>query len=301
MATIEVEGITKSFNSRRVVDEVSFSVEAGEIFGLLGPNGAGKTTTIRIILDIFKPDSGRVAVLGGAMNTGKLDRIGYLPEERGLYQETRLEETLVYLATLKGLSKAEAKRRVAEFLEKFELAEHKKKKVRELSKGMQQKAQLIATLVHKPDLVIVDEPFSALDPINTQMVKELLREEKQRGTTVVMCSHQMHQVQELCDRVLLIHQGRVMLYGQVDETRRRFAGREVLISPSKDLPPVMPGVETVTMVNGGAHLTLNSGVSPQQLLRWLVEQKITVEHFETVMPSLDEIFIRVVQNSGMSE
>ncbi len=301
MATIEVEGITKSFNSRRVVDEVSFSVEAGEIFGLLGPNGAGKTTTIRIILDIFKPDSGRVAVLGGAMDTSKLDRIGYLPEERGLYQETRLEETLVYLATLKGLSKAEAQRRVAEFLEKFELAEHKKKKVRELSKGMQQKAQLIAALVHKPDLVIVDEPFSALDPINTQMVKELLREEKQRGTTVVMCSHQMHQVQELCDRVLLIHQGRVMLYGQVDETRRRFAGREVLISPSKDLPPMMPGVEAVTMVNGGAHLTLNSGVSPQQLLRWLVEQKITVEHFETVMPSLDEIFIRVVQNSGMSE
>lgn len=301
MVTIEVESITKSFNSQCVVNDVSFSVEGGEIFGLLGPNGAGKTTTIRIILDIFKPDKGRVSVLGGPMETSKLDRIGYLPEERGLYQETRLEETLVYLATLKGLKRAEAQRRVAEYLEQFELAGHKRKKVKELSKGMQQKAQLIAALVHKPELIIIDEPFSALDPINTQIVKDLLREEKQRGTTIVMCSHQMHQVQELCDRVVLINQGQVMLYGRVDEARRRFAGREVLISPPTALPPVIPGVEGVKAVNGGMYLTLNANMSPQQLLRWLVEQNITIEHFETVMPSLDEIFIQVVKNSGVLE
>lgn len=296
MVTVEVEGITKSFNSRRVVNEVSFSIEAGEIFGLLGPNGAGKTTTIRIILDIFKPDTGRVSILGGPMDTGKLDRIGYLPEERGLYQETRLEETLVYLATLKGLSKTEAQRRVAEFLEQFDLAEHKKKKIKELSKGMQQKAQLIAALVHKPELLIIDEPFSALDPINTQMVKDLLREEKQLGTTVVMCSHQMHQVQELCERVILINQGRAMLYGYVDELRRQFAGREVLISPLTELPQGIPGVEAIRRVNGGMQLSLDKEVVPQQLLRWLVENGIVIEHFEMVMPSLDEIFIQVVKD-----
>lgn len=301
MLTVEVEDITKSFNSQRVVDEVSFSIESGEIFGLLGPNGAGKTTTIRIILDIFKPDTGRVSVLGGPMDSSKLDRIGYLPEERGLYQETRLEETLIYLATLKGLSKTDAQRRVAEFLEQFELAEHKKKKIKELSKGMQQKAQLIVALVHKPELLIIDEPFSALDPINTQMVKELLREEKKLGTTVVMCSHQMHQVQELCERVVLINHGRAMLYGRVDELRRQFAGREVLISPLAELPHGIPGVEAIRRVNGGMYLSLGEGVTPQQLLRGLLEQGIAIEHFETVMPSLDEIFIQVVKNSGELE
>ncbi len=301
MVTIEVESISKTFNSRRVVNDVSFSVESGEIFGLLGPNGAGKTTIIRIILDIFKPDAGRVTVLGGVIDTNKLDRIGYLPEERGLYQETRLEETLVYLATLKGLSKKEAQRRVTDFLEKFGLAEHKRKKLKELSKGMQQKAQLIATLVHRPEVIIIDEPFSALDPINTQMVKDLLREETQRGTTVVMCSHQMHQVQELCDRVVLIHQGQVMLYGSVAEVRRQFTGREVLVSPMTEFPEVLPGVEAVRKVNGGVHLTLSKEVSPQQLLRWLMEKNVAIEHFQTLMPSLDEIFIQIVKNAKAVE
>jgi len=301
MVTIEVESISKTFNSRRVVNDVSFSVESGEIFGLLGPNGAGKTTIIRIILDIFKPDAGRVTVLGGVIDTNKLDRIGYLPEERGLYQETRLEETLVYLATLKGLSKKEAQQRVTDFLEKFGLAEHKRKKLKELSKGMQQKAQLIATLVHKPEVIIIDEPFSALDPINTQMVKDLLREETQRGTTVVMCSHQMHQVQELCDRVVLIHQGQVMLYGSVAEVRRQFSGREVLVSPMTEFPEVLPGVEAVRKVNGGVHLTLSKEVSPQQLLRWLVKKNVAIEHFQTLMPSLDEIFIQIVKNAKAVE
>jgi len=301
MVTIEVESISKTFNSRRVVNDVSFSVESGEIFGLLGPNGAGKTTIIRIILDIFKPDAGSVTVLGGVIDTNKLDRIGYLPEERGLYQETRLEETLVYLATLKGLSKKEAQRRVTDFLEKFGLAEHKRKKLKELSKGMQQKAQLIATLVHRPEVIIIDEPFSALDPINTQMVKDLLREETQRGTTVVMCSHQMHQVQELCDRVVLIHQGQVMLYGSVAEVRRQFTGREVLVSPMTEFPEVLPGVEAVRKVNGGVHLTLSKEVSPQQLLRWLMEKNVAIEHFQTLMPSLDEIFIQIVKNAKAVE
>jgi ABC-2 type transport system ATP-binding protein len=167
MNTIEVKDLTKSFGTQKALDQVSFDVKPGEIFGLLGPNGAGKTTCIRIVLDIFKPDSGTVSIFGSSMNESKKDKIGYLPEERGLYQDIGLEDCLIYLASLKGLSKSDALQRINTFLEKFNLEEHKKKKVKELSKGMQQKAQLITTLVHDPELVIIDEPFSALDPDNT--------------------------------------------------------------------------------------------------------------------------------------
>ncbi|HPO59132.1 MAG TPA: ATP-binding cassette domain-containing protein, partial [Anaerolineaceae bacterium] len=181
MATIDVRNVCKRFGKQQVVDDVSFEVVRGEIFGLLGPNGAGKTTTIRMILDIFKPDSGTISILGGPMTEDKKDRIGYLPEERGLYQDISLERGLVYLATLKGLSASEAQKRIQTWLERFDLADHKNKRIKELSKGMQQKAQLIATLVHEPELIIIDEPFSALDPVNTQMVKDLLREQRDAG------------------------------------------------------------------------------------------------------------------------
>ncbi len=213
MATIDVRNVCKRFGKQQVVDDVSFEVVRGEIFGLLGPNGAGKTTTIRMILDIFKPDSGTISILGGPMTEDKKDRIGYLPEERGLYQDISLERGLVYLATLKGLSASEAQKRIQTWLERFDLADHKNKRIKELSKGMQQKAQLIATLVHEPELIIIDEPFSALDPVNTQMVKDLLREQRDAGKAIVMCTHQMHQVEELADRLVLINRGQSVLYG----------------------------------------------------------------------------------------
>jgi len=297
MPTIEIEHIHKTFGSLKAVDDVSFKVEAGEIFGLLGPNGAGKTTTIRIMLDIFKPDSGRVSILGGEMDEAKKNRIGYLPEERGLYQDTPVDRCLVYLATLKGLSKNEAIRRIDEYLIRFDLADHKHKKVKELSKGMQQKAQLIATLVHKPELIIIDEPFSALDPVNTQMVKDLLREERTKGKTIVMCTHQMHQVEELCDRLVLINQGRAVLYGQLEQIRRQFAGRELVVRASNPLPAGLPGIISCVALNGSFRLKLEPGASPQDVLRELVLQNVTVERFEIAMPTLDEIFIQVVKGS----
>ena len=182
MYTITVDKISKTFGEVKAVHEVSFEVSPGEIFGLLGPNGAGKTTSIRIMLDIFKPDSGTVSVLGGAMTEEKKNRIGYLPEERGLYQDIPLERCLVYLATLKGMNADDAHQKVTGYMERFDLIDWRKKKVKEMSKGMQQKAQLIATLVHQPEVVIIDEPFSSLDPVNTQMVKDLLLEERNRGT-----------------------------------------------------------------------------------------------------------------------
>ena len=294
MPIVELSHIVKSFGPVKAVDDVSFSLEKGELFGLLGPNGAGKTTSLRVMLDIFKPDRGSVAVLGGPMTEAKKDRIGYMPEERGLYQEIPLERCLAYLGALKGLRPAEVKRRAEMYLERFDLAAYKNKKVKELSKGMQQKAQVIATLLHQPELLIVDEPFSGLDPLNTQMVKDLLVEQHYQGVTIILCSHQMHQVEELCERIVLIDHGRVMLYGSLAEIRRRFSGNAVLVRTSAELPD-LPGVERVEPLTGSVKLHLATGTDPQAILQALVTRRLPVDQFEVAMPDLDEIFIRVVQ------
>jgi len=294
LTTVEISHINKSFGAIKAVDDVSFSVDSGEIFGLLGPNGAGKTTIIRLMLDIFKPESGSIAILGGPMSETKKERIGYMPEERGLYQDIPLERCLVYLASLKGVKREAARLRVGEYLDRFDLAAYKNKKVKELSKGMQQKAQIIATLLHQPELVIVDEPFSGLDPVNTQMVKDLLRDLHQHGVTIIMSTHQMHQVEELCERILLIDHGRTVLYGDLDSIRRQFMGHAVLVRAATELPH-LPGVERVEVHNTATRLTLASGISAQEVLRSLVAQDVIVEQFEIAVPTLDEIFIRVVQ------
>ncbi len=300
MSTIDVDNITKSFGTQIAVDGVTFQVEPGEIFGLLGPNGAGKTTSIRIILDIFKPDHGSVSIFGGAMTEDKKNRIGYLPEERGLYQEVSLENCLVYLATLKGMSEKRSQERISSFLERFNLSDHRKKKVKELSKGMQQKAQLITTLVHDPELIIIDEPFSALDPINTQMVKDLLREQSKLGKTIVMCTHQMHQVEQLCDRLVLINRGKTILYGKLAEIQEQFSGNEIILRTENPLPANIPGIQSLHSEN--SHLVykahLEDGVSPQVILQNLLAQNIILKQFEVSSPSLDEIFIQVVTKSG---
>jgi len=294
MPAIEVSHIAKSFGNTRAVVDVSFDVERGEIFGLLGPNGAGKTTTIRIMLDIFKPERGTVSILGGPMTEEKKERIGYMPEERGLYQDAPLERCLLYLASLKGVSGSEARQRLGTLLERFDLAAHKNKKVKELSKGMQQKAQIINTIIHRPELVIIDEPFASLDPINTQLVKDLMRELRGQGTTILMSTHQMHQVEELCDRILLINEGRDVLYGNLDEVRRRFSGHAVLVRAAGELP-IVPGVEQVSPHNNAVKLTLARDTTPQDVLHALVAQGVVLEKFEIAIPTLDEIFIRVVE------
>ncbi len=297
MPAIIVDHISKNFGNLRAVDDVSFNVESGEIFGLLGPNGAGKTTSIRIILDIFKPDSGKVSILGGEMSEDKKNKIGYLPEERGLYQDIPLERCLVYLATLKGLEETDARNKVGGYLERFDLTDARKKKVKELSKGMQQKAQLITTLIHEPSLVIIDEPFSALDPVNTQMVKDILREERAKGTAIVMCSHQMHQVEELADRIALIHKGCTMLYGTLQEIRKKYASQSVIVRPLIDLPAQVEGVEEIIKQNSHYLLHLKQGVTSQHLLKTMVDRGIELEQYEIAVPSLDEIFIEVVKET----
>lgn len=297
MPAVEVSHVSKSFGPVKAAQDVSFVIEGGEIFGLLGPNGAGKTTTIRLMLDIFKPDQGQISILGGPMTEAKKDRIGYMPEERGLYQDVQLERVLLYLASLKNVPKAEALRRVDAYLERFDLAEHRHQRVKELSKGMQQKAQIIATLLHQPELIIIDEPFSGLDPVNAQMVKDLLVDLNRQGVTIIMSTHQMHQVEALCERLLLINHGRVVLYGQIEEVRRQYASRAVLVRSESPLPELVE-VERVERHNASLKLHLAPGVTNQEVLQALVARGVNLEHFEVATPTLDEIFIRAVQEEG---
>ncbi len=294
-ATVTVSHISKAFGEVQAVRDVSFEVYPGEVFGLLGPNGAGKTTTIRIILDIFRADGGTVAVFGGPLDEAKKDRIGYLPEERGLYRDLKLEPTLLFLATLKGLSERTARHRLEYWLRRFDLYEHRHKKVQDLSRGMQQKAQLISTLIHDPDLLIVDEPFAGLDPVNTRMVKEIIRELRDAGKTIIMSAHQMHQVEALCNRIVLINQGRTVLYGEVDQIKRKFAGNALEIEGEGDFSR-LPGVLDVHRHNGTVRLTLATGADPHEVLRTLLNRRgVKLQRFELAEPSLEDIFVQVVQ------
>ena len=298
MRTIEVSHVAKSFGETRAVADVSFDVEPGEIMGLLGPNGAGKTTTIRLMLDIFRPDAGTVSVFGGKLDQASKRRIGYMPEERGLYKDLKLEPTLIYLAMLKGLDKKTARCRLGEWLERLELEEHRHKKVQELSAGMQQKAQIIATLLHDPDLIVADEPFANLDPVNTRLVKQILEEQRQAGKAILMSTHQMYQVEEMCDRIILIDGGRPVLYGRVEEIRRSFAGNAIVIEGQGDFTGI-PGVLETRQENGRAHLALGIGTDPQNVFRALaVRDGVKIERFELEEPSLDDIFVNVVQSGA---
>jgi ABC-2 type transport system ATP-binding protein len=294
MHPIEVNQIAKSFGGVQAVVDVSFDVRSGEIFGLLGPNGAGKTTAIRIMLDIFQPDRGEVSVLGGPMTEDKKDRIGYMPEERGLYQDIQLERCLLYLASLKGVPDQQAREILYGYLERFDLAEHKNKKIKELSKGMQQKAQIINTLLPQPELVIIDEPFTALDPINLELVKDVMEELRDQGMTIIMSTHQMQQVEELCDRIVLINDGKNVLYGDLNEIRRRFSGHAVLIRTESSLPD-FPGVKDSEAYNGHLKLTLMDDTTPQEILKTLAASDVILNSFEVAVPALNEIFIRVVE------
>jgi ABC-2 type transport system ATP-binding protein len=292
---VDVQHVSKEFGATRAVDDVSFEIRGGEIFGLLGPNGAGKTTMIRMILDLFKPDSGTIAVFGKPIAEQDKARIGYLPEERGLYKNVSVIDCLSYLASLKGLHRSDARRRAMDYLERVDLGGVAKKKVKELSKGMQQKVQLGVALLHEPALIIVDEPFYGLDPVNTRLVKDMLRAGRDRGAAIIMSSHQMDRVEELCERICMFNHGRIVLYGNVDEVRRRWAPNAVVVQGHGDFEHV-PGVERVEAVDQTLELWLDGTTTPQDVLRTLaLRPDLTVERFEVARPRLDDIFIAVVE------
>lgn len=295
---IKVENVSKSYGSFKAVDNVTFEVYSGEIFAMLGPNGSGKTTTIRMILDILKPDTGYINIFGESFNDATKDRIGYLPEERGLYRGIPVLDVMVYLAELKGMPASEARKRSLELLDQLGLAESAKKKVSELSKGMQQKVQFAVTVIHNPDLIIIDEPFSGLDPVNTLVVKQLLKDFRARGGAIVMSTHQMNQVEELADRLLMINKGRQKLYGAVDDIRSQYASHAIIVEGQGDWH-TLPGVTAVEPHENGrqsALLRLDDSATPDSVLAAIASaDNIQIRRFELAVPGLEEIFIRVVE------
>ncbi len=290
---IEVRSLLKRYGALVAVNGLSFEVKKGEVFGLLGPNGAGKTTTIRILMDILKPDEGEVKVLG--RNPGEVkEKVGYLPEERGLYQGLGVLETLVYFAQLKGMPGSVAKERATSLLERVDLLDRAKGKVKELSKGMQQKLQFVASIIHDPEVVFLDEPFQGLDPVNVELIKGLITELRDQGKTVVLSSHQMNLVEALCDRILLINKGEAVLYGPIREIKKRFTPNTILVK-SPQLPPTIKGVQSVAKKDDAFMLTLAEGVSPQSVIKALVEEGVELEAFEVAPVPLEDIFVKVVK------
>jgi ABC-2 type transport system ATP-binding protein len=291
---IQVKNLVKHYARVRAVDGVSFSVGRGEVFGLLGPNGAGKTTIIRTMMDIIKPDSGTIRLLDQPVTEATKSRIGYLPEERGLYKNFKLLECLTYLGALKGMSRKEARQRGQVLLEWTGLEEYAARKVKELSKGMTQKAQFLAAIVHDPDLLIMDEPFQGLDPVNTDLLRTMLLAEQAKGKTLILSTHNMNQVEEMCNRILLINHGRAILYGPLAQIKAEHAEHAVLLDCDR-LPEDLNGVQRVERHNHAYQLVLAQDASPQALLRQLVERGVTIERFEVATPPLEEIFIGAVE------
>lgn len=291
---ILVEKLHKTFDTVVAVDSLTFQVNRGEIFGLLGPNGAGKTTTIRMLLDIIKPDSGVARVLGQAPGAART-RIGYLPEERGLYRSLRVDECLAYLGELKGLSHARASARARELLQRVELTEWARSKVQELSRGMQQKVQIIASLIHDPELVILDEPFQGLDPVNVEVVKRLIRELSTEGKTIALSAHEMNQVEALCNRILLINHGRAVLYGSLAEIKKQFSPNAVEVSPPLSLQG-WPQVASTETHDGTQTIYLNKETTPRDFMKEILNRGLMVDRFEMASMPLDQIFIQVVKD-----
>jgi ABC-2 type transport system ATP-binding protein len=297
MPAVEVNRIVKSYAERVVVDSLSFTVDRGEIFGLIGPNGAGKTTTIRMMMDIIKPDSGEIAILGERISEDSKRRLGYLPEERGLYKKLSVMDSIVYLSSLKGMDRRSAEQRANHLLEQTGMMAHSRKKIDELSKGMAQIIQFIVTIVHDPELVILDEAFSGLDPVNTELLKGLVLDLRDQGKVVVLSTHQMNQVEELCDRILMIDNGRAVLYGGLEETRAKYRGNSVIVDFEGELGEV-PGVAARRAHKGYVELVLEQNATPAQVLERLVNSGISINRFEIATPSLNEIFLRVAGGNG---
>jgi ABC-2 type transport system ATP-binding protein len=294
-AAIAVENLSKSYGNFLAVDDVTFTIERGEIFAILGPNGAGKSTMIRMILDIIKPDKGNIAVFGTALTESAKNRIGYLPEERGLYKNVSILHLLTYLGQLKGMSKRDAANRATLLMEQLDLGEHLKNKLTALSKGMAQKVQFIATILHQPDLIIIDEPFSGLDPVNTQILKDLLYDMSKEGRTVVMSTHQMPQIEEMANRMLMISKGKRVLYGPVNDIREQYAENAVIVEGEGNWE-ALPGVTHISngKANGAVTLHLNPDTSPDTIMQAIAVGQFQVKRFELAIPGLEEIFIRVV-------
>ncbi len=296
MSLLELKGVVKRYDRTLAVDNVSFAIPDNAIFGLLGPNGAGKTSIIRMINTITRPDEGEILVEGQPVGQRTVGRVGYMPEERGLYKKMEVEAHMLYLARLKGLSKREAAEALDYWFDRFGINTWRTRKVEELSKGMQQKIQFIATVVHDPALIILDEPFSGLDPINTNLIKDEIYELHQRGKQIVFSTHRMEQVEEICDYIVLVDKGRNVLEGWVKDIRRGFRQNLFEVTTEQELPEALLRQHRLReRTRGGAYvIELDGGVDGNTLLTDLVRAGISVNSFRELLPSLNEIFIQQV-------
>jgi len=294
---VEAIGLSKSYGDFAAVADVTFEVASGEVFALLGPNGAGKTTLIRMLMDITRPDAGTVRMLGRVPDDSLKAKIGYLPEERGLYKRAYVGELLEFYAQLKGHNGPGAARLTRALLERLELAAWAKKKVSDLSKGMQQKVQFMTALIGDPELLVLDEPFSGLDPVNVRLFEDVIAERRKAGATVLLSTHQMNKVEELCDRALMIHRGRRVLYGPIRQIMREHSDNTVTVRTATDLSTA-PGVARVDRDNGTQRVHFAPGADSSTLMAWLGAQKIEVEEFRHLTLPLEDIFVRVVEQSG---
>ncbi len=296
MAILSLRNVVKQYSKHTAVDHVSFDVEKQKIFGLLGPNGAGKTSLIRIITTITGADEGEVFIDGEKLNMNHPHHIGYMPEERGLYKKMKVGEQLMYLAQLKGLDTKEAKQKIMFWLEKFDIKDWWGKKVEELSKGMQQKIQFIATVVHEPKLIILDEPFSGLDPINTNLIKEEIAKLKENGTSVIFSTHRMEQVEEICEEIVLINNGKVVLQGNVHDIKQEFKENKYKIDFEGDVPD-FGNYKVVEQNSHSVTIQLDEGEEGNDLLRYAVQSGTHITGFNELLPSLNQIFIKKVENN----
>jgi ABC-2 type transport system ATP-binding protein len=299
MDAVAIDRVTKRFDSVTAVQDLSLRVEQGAVFGLLGPNGAGKTTSLRMIMHILAPDEGSVQVMGKPSSGETQDLIGYLPEERGLYRRMKVREALVFLGAIKGLSEAEAGRRVDEWLERLELSAWAEKKINDLSKGMQQKAQFIGTVVHRPTLLILDEPFAGLDPVNAAIIKDIMLELRDKGSTIILSTHRMEQVEMMCDAICLVNHGRSVLAGDLRAIKKSY-GKNTLRMEYEgddkflDRPDL---VEKVNRFGAVVEAKLRPGADPQEILKAAVAAGVRLSRFELVEPPLNDIFIEKVSDA----
>jgi ABC-2 type transport system ATP-binding protein len=299
---IELRNVTKVFGKFPAVDDLSFDVPRGTMFGLLGPNGAGKTTTIRMVMNITAPDSGEIRILGHPMDRATQNRIGYLPEERGLYRKMRLLDHLYFLAAIKDVPREAARKRIESWLDRMELRPWLRKKVDELSKGMQQKVQFIATIVHDPEILILDEPFSGLDPINTAMIKEYLVDFRSKGKTIIFSTHVLEQAEKLCDEICLMARSKKILEGNLRDLKQRFSKNVVRLSVEASPSEVasLPGVASSVPVNGGYVVALDPGTDRRDFLSRALE-RYRVDSFSQKEPELEEIYLEAVREAGLQE
>jgi ABC-2 type transport system ATP-binding protein len=298
MSILSIINVTKQYHNHLAVDNVSFEMPRGSILGLLGPNGAGKTSLIRIITSITKADKGQILFDGEKLNLLHPERIGYLPEERGLYKKMKVGEQLVYLAQLKGMPKQQAKEDIEGWLEKFEMSSWWNKKIEELSKGMQQKVQFVSTIVHKPPLIILDEPFTGLDPLNTKLIKQEIRELNKQGTSIIFSTHRMEQVEEICEYIVLINKGQNILQGQVSQIKERYKDHlfKITYQGSFDKNSIDP--EVLEHVDNTLTIRLGELGEANQFIKSLMDRGMLIQRFEEVLPTLNDIFIKKVTEAA---